>query len=161
MSSSRLGNPLPVRPFISTETSIFFGPRNAWPPTHGSLDETTMASADFPPNRPTGSPQVRTRCFPTQPPHLPPWTEPARLRCVVPARLPRRPSMRFLFIGSSVSSSLPSHGRLPFRSWFSNGESFHVSMFGSSTGDLHPILQRAHAGHTPGRGGNASRRASS
>ena len=66
---------------------------------------------------PEGAPQVRTRCFPTQPPHLLPWTEPSRLRCVVPARLPRRPSMRFLFIGSSVSSSLPSHGRLPFRSW--------------------------------------------
>ena len=100
-----------------------------------------------------GSPRVRTRCFPTQPPHLPPRTEPARLRCVVPARLPRRPSMRFLFIGSSVSSSLPSHGRLPSRSWprvvvFS---CFHVWFFYRG---LAPHLQRAHAGHTHGAQGD-------
>ena len=156
MSSSRLGNPPSVRPFISTETSISLGPRIAWPPTHGSLDETTMASADFPPIRPTGSPQVRTCCFPTQPPHLLPWTEPSRLRCVVPARLPRRPSIRFLFIGSSVSSSLPSHGRLPFRSWlrvvvFS---CFHVWFFYRG---LAPHLQRAHAGHIQLRPLNASK----
>ena len=96
------------------------------------------------------------RCFPTSSsggPHLPPRTEPARLRCVVPARLPRRPSMRFLFIGSSVSSSLPSHGRLPFRSWlrvvvFS---CFHVWFFYRG---LAPHLQRTHAGHTQGERGN-------
>ena len=31
----------------------------------------------------SGSPQVRTRCFPARPPHLPPRPDP-RLRCVVP-----------------------------------------------------------------------------
>ena len=33
----------------------------------------------------SGSPQVRTRCFPARPPHLPPQLNP-RLRCVVPTR---------------------------------------------------------------------------
>src|SRR5512137_596631 len=66
---------------------------------------------------PAGSPQVRTRCFPARPPHLPPRLNP-RLRSVVPARriadgLP----MRFLSVSPPVSASLPPPGRLPCRSW--------------------------------------------
>ena len=30
--------------FISTETSMLFAPHTAWPATHGSLNEITMAS---------------------------------------------------------------------------------------------------------------------
>ena len=79
----------------------------------------------------SGSPQVRTRCFPARPPHLPPrLNQPTSLCC---ARSSRRVGldMRFLFIGpavsgvnpparptfSGVSSSLPPPGRLSFRSW--------------------------------------------
>jgi len=86
-----------------------------------------------------GSPQVRTRCFPAQPPHLPPRLKP--LDFGRRGDLVRRVglSMRFLFIGSPVSHSLPPPGRLPSRSWLLVVVSFHVSMFGSPTGDFHPI----------------------
>ena len=110
-----------------------------------------------------GSPQVRTRCFPAQPPHLPPRLEPvdcsaalrrrvsspsSSVRCVVPAHPPCRPSMRFLFISSPVSSSLPPHGRLPFRSWLRVVVFFHVNHVWFSDRGLSPHLQRAHAGRT-------------
>jgi hypothetical protein len=36
-------------------------------------------------------------------------------------------------------TSLPPPGRLPFRSWLQVVVLFHVSMFGSPTGDSHPI----------------------
>ena len=91
--STRSGDSLSVRPFISTETSLFFAPRKAWPTTQGSLEEITMAShrrsssfggqaADLledlgvAPRAKTG--QVRTRCFPASRsagPHLPPRLE--------------------------------------------------------------------------------------
>jgi hypothetical protein len=48
-------------------------------------------------------------------------------------------SMRFLFIGSSVSHSLPSPARLPSRSWLLVMISFMFSCLGFLTGDSHPI----------------------
>lgn len=64
-----------------------------------------------------GLPRLRTRCFPARPPHLP-----ARLDLVgfaVLCQLARRDglSMRFLFVGSPDSASLPPPDRLPLRSW--------------------------------------------
>jgi hypothetical protein len=47
-------------------------------PVTPGLFSATTTSADFPRHFRHGSPQVRTRCFPAQPPHLPPrlnlWT---------------------------------------------------------------------------------------
>ena len=68
--------------------------------------------------------------------------------------VPYRPSMRFLFIGSQVSPSLPSHGRSPFRSWLQMVVSF-ISMFWFSYRGLAPHLHRAHAGHTQAADGDA------
>lgn len=61
--------------------------------------------------------------------------------------VPYRPSMRFLFIGSQVSPSLPSRGRSPFRAWLQIVVSF-IFMFWFSYRGLAPHLHRAHAGHT-------------
>ena len=52
--------------------------------------------------------------------------------------VPYRPSMRFLFIGSQVSPSLPSPGWLPFPSWLQMVVS-SFSCSGFPTGDFHPI----------------------
>ena len=64
-----------------------------------------------------GSPEVRTRCFPAQPPHFPPRLKPVDFAVLCQLIPPCRPRMQFLFIGSRISPSLPSHGRSPFRSW--------------------------------------------
>ncbi len=53
-----------------------------------------------------------------------------------------RPCMRFLFINSRVSPSLPSHGRSPFRSWLR----LMFYLYGSYRGDLNPFLDCVHAG---------------
>lgn len=50
-----------------------------------------------------------------------------------------RPRMRFLFIGSQVSPSLPSYGRLPFRSWLQIVVCYDLSYLVFPTGDLHPF----------------------
>ena len=68
--------------------------------------------------------------------------------------VPYRPSMRFLFIGSQVSPSLPSRGRSPFRAWLQIVVSF-IFMFWFSYRGLAPHLHRAHAGHTQVGDGDA------
>lgn len=58
VSATRSGHSYPVRPFAPSAFTDF---------------NATMASADSPPRLPgTGPPQVRARCFPSRPPHLPP-----------------------------------------------------------------------------------------
>jgi hypothetical protein len=103
------------------------------------------------PVAPAGSPQVRTRCFPARPPHLPPRLDrPASLCCASsPGRVGL--AMRFLSIGLPVSPGLPSPGRLPFQSWLRVvvGSCFHDW---SSYRGLAPHLQRAHAGRTQAAG---------
>jgi hypothetical protein len=110
---------------------------------------------------PSGSPHVRTRCFPARPPHFPPEAdppvaEPARLyrvtsRCCARSSYRARPSMRFLSVSPLVSASLPSPARLPSRSWPRVvGLSCHHA--GSSYRGLAPHLQRAHDGRTQGGG---------
>ena len=66
---------------------------------------------------PSGSPHVRTRCFPARPPHLPRCGNRSTSLCCANSSPHRRPSMRFLSVSPLVSASLPSPGRLPFRSW--------------------------------------------
>jgi hypothetical protein len=58
---------------------------------------------------------------------------------------PCRPSMRFLFISSQLSPSLPSRVRSPSRAWLQMVVSIH---FWYSYRGLEPRLQRTHAGHT-------------
>ena len=63
------------------------------------------------------SPQVRTHSFPAQPPdlrRLALTTRASRLFARSPCSA--APSIRFLFIGSRFRSTLPPHGRSPFRS---------------------------------------------
>ena len=97
---------------------------------------------------PSGSPHVRTRCFPARPPHLPRRRNRSTSLCGANSSPRRRPSMRFLSVSPLVSASLPSPGRLPSRSWLRVvGLSwFHA---GSSYKGLAPHLQRAHDGRTP------------
>ena len=99
---------------------------------------------------PLGSPHVRARCFPARPPHLPARPNRATSLCgssrhssegaTADASSSRRarPSMRFLSVSPLVSASLPSPGRLPFRSWPRVvGLSCHHAV--PPTGDLHSI----------------------
>jgi len=100
-----------------------------------------------------GSPRVRARCFPAQPPHLPLRANQSTSLCCASSSLRIGLDMRFLSISSQVSPSLPSHGRLPFRSWLQMVvfSCFHVWF---SYRGLAPRLQRAHAGHTQAVCGN-------
>jgi hypothetical protein len=75
-------------------------------------------------------------------------TEPVDFAVLCQLFPPRRPSMVFLFISLSVSSSLPPPGRLPSRSWLQLVIRSHVSMFWFFHRGLSPHLQRAHAGRT-------------
>ena len=102
---------------------------------------------------PVGPPRVRTRCFPAQPPHLPLRANQVTSLCCASSSRRIGLDMRFLFISSRVSPSLPSHGRLPFRSWLQMVvfSFFHVWFYYRG---LTPHLQRAHAGHTQCERGN-------
>ena len=64
-----------------------------------------------------GSPQVRTRCVPAQPPHLPPRLNRRTSLCGASSSHRVGLGRWFLFIGLPVSPSLPPPGRSPFRSW--------------------------------------------
>ena len=99
---------------------------------------------------PSGSPHVRTRCFPARPPHLPRRRNRPTSLCCANSSPRRRPSMRFLSVSPLVSSSLPSPGRLPSRSWLRVvGLSCHHA--DSSYKGLAPHLQHAHDGRTQSR----------
>ena len=105
-----------------------------------------------------GSPQVRTRCVPARPPHLPPRLNP-RLHGVVPTRrLAAGLGMRFLFVGPPVSPSLPPAGWLPFQRWLRVVVCSRLHVRSSYRG-LSPHLQRAHAGRTQAHAGDVSTRA--
>ncbi len=157
---AHIGNPLFVQPAVS----------------QGTLDHAVATHPPVP-VAPLGSPQVRTRWLPlrfaplppcgwlvsaaprlpARPPHFPPRADPppaeplrldltASLCCASSSRR-ARPSMRFLSVSPLVSASLPSPGRLPFRSWPRvAGLSCHHA--GSSYRGLAPHLHRAHDGRT-------------
>ena len=95
----------------------------------------------------SGSPQVRTRCFPARPPHLPPRLVPSTSLCCASSSHRVGLAMRFLFIGPPVSSSLPPPGWLPFRGWLQVIVHLHI---GSPTGDLRPVCNAPMLGaHKP------------
>ena len=95
-----------------------------------------------------GSPQVRTRCFPTRPPHLPPRLNLTASLCCASSPHHVGLSIRFLFIGPPVSSSLPPPGWLPFRSWLQVVviSHFHVSVL--LQGTCTPFTTRPCWAHT-------------
>jgi hypothetical protein len=135
-------------------------------PAPGSLRITT-ASADslcWLPGK--GSPQVRTRCFATQPPHLPPRLNRRTSLCGAGSSHRVGLLMRFLFIGSSLSHSvacvgwdrnqaccLSSFGSFPrsvtLPELASGSDLFHVFMFRFLTGDFHPICNAPMLGAHP------------
>jgi len=120
------------------------------------VSPTTMASADFSsarageisPGKGTMLPCTTAAFTSTgKPDAVDASTALLFVACLCQLVVPYRPSMRFLFIGSQVSPSLPSHGRSPFRSWLQMVVSF-IFMFRFSYRGLAPHLHRAHAGHT-------------
>jgi len=97
---------------------------------------------------PSGSPHVRTRCFPARPPHLPARPNRATSLCGASSSRRARPCMRFLSVSPLVSASLPSPGRLPSRSWPRVvGLSCHHAV--PPTGDLHSIYNAPMMGAHP------------
>jgi len=109
---------------------------------------------------PSGSPHVRTRCFPARPPHLPRRRNRSTSLCCASSSPRRRPSMRFLSVSPLVSASLPSPGRLPSRSW-PRVVGLSCRHAGSSYRGLAPHLQRAHDGRTQAAAGYRRIRAES
>ncbi len=95
-----------------------------------------------------GSPQVRTRCFPTQPPHLPP--RPNRWTSLCGASSSPRVGLLWDSCASAcrfLLAFLPPE-RLPSRSWLQIVifSCFHVSVF--SQGTLTPFTTRPCWAHT-------------
>ena len=78
---------------------------------------TTMASADFWPDRSRQISPGKSVMLPCTTAAFTSTGKPDDFAVLCQLVVPYRPSMRFLFIGSQVSPSLPSHGRSPFRSW--------------------------------------------
>ena len=115
------------------------------PPARGAVLRPLLTSLQV---APSGSPHVRTRCFPARPPHLPARPNRATSLCCASSSRRARPSMRFLSVSPLVSASLPSPGRLPCRSWLRVVVSSRFHVWFSYRG-LVPHLQRAHAGRTP------------
>jgi hypothetical protein len=96
---------------------------------------------------PHPSPQIRARCVSARPPHLPARLNRMTSRCCARSSYRARPSMRFLFVGPPIFSSLPPHGRLPSRSWLRVVVTSCCHDRSSHKG-LAPSKQRAHAGRT-------------
>ena len=114
----------------------------------GSLRGTT-ASADSPPGCPVGVSPGKNALLPDTTAAFTSATGPAISWCCARSSHRSRPSMRFLFVGPPVSSSLPPPVRLPSRSWL---QVVVISCFHerSSYRRLSLHLQRAHAGRTHG-----------
>ena len=78
---------------------------------------TTMASADFSTARAGEISPGKSVMLPCTTAAFTSTGKPDDFAVLCQLVVPYRPSMRFLFIGSQVSPSLPSHGWSPFRSW--------------------------------------------
>jgi len=111
------------------------------------VSPTTMTSADFSPTRAGEISPGKGTMLPCTTAAFTSTGKPDDFAVLCQLVVPYRPSMRFLFISSQVSPSLPSHGRSPFRSWLQMVVSF-IFMFWFSYRGLAPHLHRAHAGHT-------------
>ena len=81
------------------------------------VSSTTMASADSCPDRSRQASPGKSVMLPCTTAAFTSTGKPDDFAVLCQLVVPYRPSMRFLFIGSQVSPSLPSHGRSPFRSW--------------------------------------------
>ena len=125
MSFPRSDASRPVQPFLTSSLPVFVFIRASFiPPARCSVIRPLLTSRGI---SSSGSPQVRTRCFPARPPHFPPEADPPsaepprlnpRFRCVVPVRrIVGGLYMRFLFVSPPVSTSLPPVGWLPFQRW--------------------------------------------
>lgn len=129
------------RPFASSvlpdieSSGLFVYTGGSPPPARCAVLRPLLTSLQV---APSGSPHVRTRCFPARPPHLPARPNRATSLCGASSSGRARPSMRFLSVSPPVSASLPSPGRLPARSWprVVGLSRFHAV---PPTGDLHPI----------------------
>ena len=123
----------PVQPFLILKSSGFFVDTSllrlpaCW--------ITTMASADFPRHFLRGISPGKNAVLPRTAAAFTSTTEPVGFAVLCQLAPSCRPSMRFLFIGSRVSPSLPPHGRSPFRSWLQ----LVFCLYGSYTGDLNPF----------------------
>ena len=111
------------------------------------ISSTTMASADFSASCDGEISPGKSVMLPCTTAAFTSTGKPDDFAVLCQLVVPYRPSMRFLFIGSQVSPSLPSHGRSPFRSWLQMVVSF-IFMFWFSYRGLAPHLHHAHAGHT-------------
>ena len=81
------------------------------------ISSTTMASADFWPDRSRQISPGKSVMLPCTTAAFTSTGKPDDFAVLCQLVVPYRPSMRFLFISSQVSPSLPSHGWSPFRSW--------------------------------------------
>ena len=131
MSSTGSERSCSVRPFPASSLPVFWCPARC-PVLRPLLTPHRVA--------PMGPPQVRVRCFPARPPHLPPRLD--RPTSLCGASSSRRVAAGLL-CGSCSSARqfplafLPPVGYLPALA--SSGSSLHVSMSGPPTGDFHPI----------------------
>jgi hypothetical protein len=102
------------------------------------VSPTTMASADFCPDRSRQISPGKNAMLPCATAAFTSTGKPDDFAVLCQLVVPYRPSMRFLSIGSQVSPSLPSPGRLPFPSWLQMVVS-SFSCSGFPPGDFHPI----------------------
>jgi hypothetical protein len=116
---------------------------------------TTMASADFCPDRSRQISPGKNTMLPRATAAFTSPGKPDDFAVLCQLVVPDRPSMRFLFIGSQVSPSLPSPGRLPFLSWLQMVvSSFSCLVF--LQGTFTPFTSRpcwAHTNHCSARAG--------
>jgi hypothetical protein len=77
----------------------------------------TTASADFPSGCPVGISPGKNALLHSATAAFTSVTEPSTLLCCASSSHHVGLSMRFLFIGPPLSSSLPPSGKLPFRTW--------------------------------------------
>ena len=138
-------------PIIET-SGVFVSTGVSTPPARFSA---TMASADFPRHFLRGISPGKNALLPCTTAAFTSTTKPMDFAAWCQLIPSCRPSMRFLFISSQVSPSLPPPGRLPFRSWL---QVVVITCFHAwfSHRGLAPHLQRAHAGRTPISGVNHS-----
>jgi hypothetical protein len=115
------------------ETSGFCVSTGGLPPP--ARCSATMASADFPRHFLRGISPGKNALLSCTSAAFTSTGKPVDFVVWCPLIVPCRPSMRFLFIGSRFSPSLPSHGRSPFRSW----PQLVFYSHGSYTGDLNPF----------------------
>ena len=103
------------------------------------VSSTTVASADSCPDRSRQASPGKNVMLPCTTAAFTSTGKPDDFAVLCQLVVPYRPSMRFLFISSQVSPSLPSHGRSPFRSWLQIVVSFIFMFWFSYRGTCTPF----------------------